>query len=711
MLVNDAISIHGYVVGIARTITSGDGWVQLATANGQTLTFCGSESDPAFLNLSSMSTRTCRIRIGTENINDADHTLKVQVAADWMVFDFCGDSANCGSWRRDNGLLQLNCAIFTIPEGNALEFVNGSKVKIDQIVKNGTTVGGFRGEGTLRLGVALANPELLWVQDHEFAGTVEVTTATSFFSAWGISSNIRVVGASTDIGKPTTLSLGDNANARSSNPGVNMIESDDVYISGGVYETLLANDNNGNYRWTNGVELASADNLSPWYDAISQTNRFRQVTIDGEATFMGQTSHGDWRPRLYLDFDKIVRMNGTDTLFFRGYGFRYDFFNAADPDVQLRGKVVGKAFADADGFGHDASGDEEPTKVYKILPWVTCTYNNGNYNQFNNEWAAQDVFPGVFGNVLRLANNLGNDNNTSSIDEAQPSDNVIFQGKGISISSDKTINSLVYGNAETQSYPGNMILGEGRTLTITSGGLIMSRTGRWLGAMEWPEHNNKITLAKSGAVRFGAKAYIWSTYGRATGTGEGNEWNSIFAKCIAPDGVVKAGIGDLVLAQDQTGIDGDILVNSGTLWLGHPGLYRQNGWAYGKWGTEHPERIIGAATDVDSITVRCGGVIGIPSMGFDVDGNGTIDEDETAISRNAVITLVDNAAGSSKIEIAKGADQTCAKLIVGGKTMAAGTYGATGSGAANIDDDHFAGTGKLTVSAGKTGIGFLIIIR
>ena len=164
----------------------------------------------------------------------------------------------------------------------------------------------------------------------------------------------------------------------------------------------------------------------------------------------------------------------------------------------------------------------------------------------------------------------------------------------------------------------------------------------------------------------------------------------------------------MLLGEDA---DGDILVNSGTLWLGHPGLYRQNGWAYGKWGTDHPERIIGAATDVDSITVRCGGVIGIPSMGFDVDGNGTIDEDETAISRNAVITLVDNAAGSSKIEIAKGADQTCAKLIVGGKTMAAGTYGATGSGAANIDDDHFAGTGKLTVSAGKTGIGFLIIIR
>ena len=709
MLVDAPISIHGYVVGIARTITSGDGWVQLETANGQTLTFCGTEEAPAFLNLTGMFTGTCRFRIGSDGKNDDNYTLGIQVAAKRMVFDFCGDSKNCGSWHRNEGQVQINSAAINIPAGHMLEFVNGSKIKTDKVTKNNSTVGGFRGEGALRMTVSFDKPELLWAAGHEFAGTFEVVTAMSVFSAWQAPADIRVVGTSVDLGKPTTLSLGDNNNNRSSNPGVNMTPADDVYISGGVFETLLANDNNGNNRWTNGVELTSFDDLSPWYNAISQTNKFKQVTIDGEATFMGQDSHNDWRPRLYLDFDKIVRVNETDTLFFRGYSFRYDRFNGADPNAQLRGKVVGKAFVDAEGFGHDATGGEDPTKVYKIIPWVTCTYNNGNYDQFNNEWAAQDVFPGVFDGVLRLANNLGNSANTSTIDAAQPSDNVIFQDKGVSLSKDVTVNSLVYGNAETQEYPAKQVFGVGRTLTITSGGLIMSRTARWMGALEYPDKS--ITLAHSGTVAFGARAYIWSTHGRATGTSDGKEWNSIFAKCVAPYGVVKAGIGDLVLAQDQTGIDGDIVINSGLLWLGHPGLYRQNGWAYGKWGTDHPERIIGAATDVESITIRCGGILGIPSKGYDIDGNGTIGEGETAISKNAVITLVDNAAGSSKIEIAADADQTCLKLFANGKSLPRGTYGATGSGAANIDDDHFLGTGVLQVRKDECVAGTWILVR
>ena len=122
----------------------------------------------------------------------------------------------------------------------------------------------------------------------------------------------------------------------------------------------------------------------------------------------------------------------------------------------------------------------------------------------------------------------------------------------------------------------------------------------------------------------------------------------------------------------------------------------------------------GCVTDVEEFTLRPGSVLGVPSKGYDVDGNGTIDEGETAISRNAVITLVDNAAGSSKIEIAAGADQECAKLYISGrnngKAMPSGTYGATGSGAANIDDDHFAGTGVLTVCRGDS-TGMSIIIR
>lgn len=46
---------------------------------------------------------------------------------------------------------------------------------------------------------------------------------------------------------------------------------------------------------------------------------------------------------------------------------------------------------------------------------------------------------------------------------------------------------------------------------------------------------------------------------------------------------------------------------------------------------------------------------------------------------------------------------TVNKLLVDGAELDAGTYGATGSGAANIRDDIFTGTGVLTVTAGEGG--------
>ena len=46
---------------------------------------------------------------------------------------------------------------------------------------------------------------------------------------------------------------------------------------------------------------------------------------------------------------------------------------------------------------------------------------------------------------------------------------------------------------------------------------------------------------------------------------------------------------------------------------------------------------------------------------------------------------------------------TVNKLLIDGAELDAGTYGATGSGAANIRDDIFTGTGVLTVTAGEGG--------
>ena len=48
-------------------------------------------------------------------------------------------------------------------------------------------------------------------------------------------------------------------------------------------------------------------------------------------------------------------------------------------------------------------------------------------------------------------------------------------------------------------------------------------------------------------------------------------------------------------------------------------------------------------------------------------------------------------------------DQTVTKLYLEGVLQSAGTWGATGSGAANINDTYFDGTGILTVGSGPGG--------
>ena len=54
----------------------------------------------------------------------------------------------------------------------------------------------------------------------------------------------------------------------------------------------------------------------------------------------------------------------------------------------------------------------------------------------------------------------------------------------------------------------------------------------------------------------------------------------------------------------------------------------------------------------------------------------------------------------SKIELAYAGTDTVARLFIGSTQMNAGIYGASGSGAANIDDTRFAGSGTLTVTTG-----------
>lgn len=69
--------------------------------------------------------------------------------------------------------------------------------------------------------------------------------------------------------------------------------------------------------------------------------------------------------------------------------------------------------------------------------------------------------------------------------------------------------------------------------------------------------------------------------------------------------------------------------------------------------------------------------------------------------------IVVSVSGAGKLDLAAGVVQRCAAYVKDGVQMPSGTYGATGSGAMHIDDEHFAGTGSLMVGE----FGTLLLVR
>jgi fibronectin-binding autotransporter adhesin len=81
-------------------------------------------------------------------------------------------------------------------------------------------------------------------------------------------------------------------------------------------------------------------------------------------------------------------------------------------------------------------------------------------------------------------------------------------------------------------------------------------------------------------------------------------------------------------------------------------------------------------------------------------------QNSTAIGNGATLSI--DLAASPNVVLATGVNELVGKLILGGVAFTSGTFGATGSGAINIRDDYFSGSGIVTVPEPST-IGFLAV--
>ena len=85
-----------------------------------------------------------------------------------------------------------------------------------------------------------------------------------------------------------------------------------------------------------------------------------------------------------------------------------------------------------------------------------------------------------------------------------------------------------------------------------------------------------------------------------------------------------------------------------------------------------------------------------------VSAGTTLDLDNaTAISDTAALTLNVGTNTYGVVDLSSGVTESVGTLTINGNLQYSGTYGATGSGAIFINDNHFVGTGKLLVLDGK----------
>jgi hypothetical protein len=302
-------------------------------------------------------------------------------------------------------------------------------------------------------------------------------------------------------------------------------------------------------------------------------------------------------------------------------------------------------------------GDPRTTALHPVVPWMLSPVSNSG-----GGWNALAF--GTFDENGRLVTPQRAE--VASLTAAEPGADVVINDKNIQISADVSVNALLVNNQNK-----GKALGEGRTLTVTSGGLILHGSGA-IGTESGGTENGSLVLGDATHP-----AYVWAR-GKATGP------NHLWAQVTAPGGFVSAYSGNLVLGGDQTLICQELAVNAGSLQLGTAD-------SSCRLAKNLPVRIYANAT------------LKLPNASS-VSGN---------------ILKFDGAAGwFGKVELLPGVAAKCRRAywrdypeVQEWQSLPRGVYGSSASGAPNVRDDLFTGAGTIEILRDDSENPFIILVR
>ena len=627
--------------------------VRLRSTNGSTLTFRSTAAGrPALL-------RFCNLG----NTNVLARRPHLYVGGGTLSFAQQGDLTwDCGAWPDYTDLAIRNqygryrcgtdgTGTWTVPAGATLriENVTGFKSWSDDQGPNATFWLGsglpFAGAGTIVYeGPASANCNRPFVP---FEGTVVVRNK----QAWDMFS-MGSRGGSFWLGNKVTTEIAADATM--------MIEGHAGYSSGLAIGhscgAVSAGNSHGHGSWAatsnpfpqkalvlNGGFVRQPNmNNTGWTDAAGRpicvpNGADRLVVSNGLSAFELTSNSNADRPTNRLAFAALEHA-GDGVLHIRSDRM-YNSYNKS----LARDYVVVRGFAGhaIGGTGtatysiSDANAANVVAADAPIVPWIVSCVQSVQSLRFLS--AAADgtlVAPGhPASKALDSATN--------------PNENVRVNAASAAISANRTVNSLTLENNSSKV----TALGAGRTLTITSGGLILGSSGRTILGSE-----SDYAAGTAGTVYFPRKAYVWTARNSDT------EPNELWAKIVAPEGAVFSYPLDLRIGGDQTGIDDHISVNGTDLRLG-------------------------------SATTGC--EIDVPVHLY--GGNSMLRVGKQGSFCGQDLWFWDHGTPGSKFEPAAGTVEPVHMIRIDGVPLRRGTWGSSESPAEFIDDNHFAGTGVAQV--------------
>ncbi|MHA3774152.1 autotransporter-associated beta strand repeat-containing protein [Verrucomicrobiota bacterium sgz303538] len=271
-----------------------------------------------------------------------------------------------------------------------------------------------------------------------------------------------------------------------------------------------------------------------------------------------------------------------------------------------------------------------------IIPWMVAASTNGNA-------ACADTFATYTATGIRGLSITAGVEYASSI-TAGANSNVSTASVAVpNIDTGATVNSLHYTTASATN------IGTGKTLTISSGGLIFT-IGGTIGA----SGNTAAGTLQFGLGNVPTEAVIWSN---------GNNQNTIGASISGSGGLSKAGSSTLALTGMNT-YSGLTYVGGGTLQVGD-GINTSN---------------LGLTGDV---AVANGATFSLPNDG--------------AIADTDTLRLEQFGLANGKLNLGLGVNETIGSLYIGDLFAVAGTYGSSLSSATFQNDTFFSGPDIVTV--------------